>query len=71
MNASTTRVLSDPALKNPTSGGFGTPTILVNGVLYQPKSLSDTQEFAAFLTQNADFSAGGGPTPSPTPTPTP
>ncbi|MEO5535295.1 MAG: thioredoxin domain-containing protein [Pseudolysinimonas sp.] len=71
VNASTTRVLSDPALKNPGSGKFGTPTIIVNGVFYQPSNLSDPQEFATFLTKNADFSSGGGATPSPTPTPTP
>lgn len=67
VKAATERATSDPDLANPSTGGFGTPTILVNGVRYTG-ALDDTQAFAAFVAQNADF---GDPEPTPTPTPTP
>jgi protein-disulfide isomerase len=65
--AATDRATSDPDLANPESGGFGTPTILVNGVRYTG-ALDDPQAFAAFVAQNADFD-DVEPTPTPTPTP--
>lgn len=65
--AATDRTTSDPDLVNPSTGGFGTPTILVNGVRYTGP-LDDPQAFAAFVAENADFDE---PEPTPTPTPTP
>jgi protein-disulfide isomerase len=65
--AATERATSDPDLANPSTGGFGTPTVLVNGVRYTG-ALDDPQAFAAFIAQNADFS-DVEPTPTPTPTP--
>lgn len=67
VEAATLRATSDPDLANPSTGGFGTPTILVNGVRYTGP-LDDPQAFAAFVAENADF---GDSTPTPTPTPTP
>jgi protein-disulfide isomerase len=69
VKAATDRATNDPALANPANGGFGTPTILVNGVRYQG-ALDDTSAFAAFIAENADFSSdddGASPTPTPTP----
>jgi protein-disulfide isomerase len=63
--AATERATNDPDLANPSTGGFGTPTVLVNGVRYTG-ALDDPQAFAAFIAQNADFDE-----PAPTPTPTP
>lgn len=65
--AATERATSDPDLANPSSGTFGTPTILVNGVRYTGP-LDDPQAFAAFVAENADF-GDNEPTPSPSPTP--
>jgi protein-disulfide isomerase len=66
--AATERATSDPDLANPSTGGFGTPTVLVNGVRYTG-ALDDPNAFAAFVAQNADFSESSTPTPTPTPTP--
>ncbi len=65
--AATERATSDPDLANPSTGGFGTPTVLVNGVRYTG-ALDDPQAFATFVAENADF---GDVEPSPTPTPAP
>jgi protein-disulfide isomerase len=65
--AATERATSDPDLANPSTGGFGTPTVLVNGVRYTGP-LDDPQALATFIAQNADF-ADADPTPTPTPTP--
>ncbi|GHF24113.1 DsbA family protein [Pseudolysinimonas yzui] len=67
VEAATDRATSDPDLANPSTGGFGTPTILVNGVRYTG-ALDDPSAFAAFVAENADFSESD-PTPTPTPTP--
>jgi len=67
VKAATDRATSDPDLANPSTGGFGTPTILVNGVRYTG-ALDDPSAFATFIAQNADFSETD-PTPTPTPTP--
>lgn len=69
VEAATIRATDNPDLANPSTGGFGTPTILVNGVRYAG-ALDDPQAFADFVAQNADFS-DAEPTPTPTPTPTP
>ena len=68
IEARTNSVVSDPDIVNPATGSFGTPTIFVNGTRYQPSSLSDTTEFAAFVAANSG-TASTGSTPSPTPTP--
>lgn len=67
VEAATDRATSDPDLANPSTGGFGTPTILVNGVRYTG-ALDDPSAFATFVAENADFSESD-PTPTPTPTP--
>lgn len=67
VKAATDRASADPALANPSSGGFGTPTVFVNGVRYEG-AWNDPTAFAAFIAQNADFSEVE-PTPTPTPTP--
>lgn len=67
VKAATDRATSDPDLANPSTGGFGTPTILVNGVRYTG-ALDDPSAFATFVAENADFSESD-PTPTPTPTP--
>ena len=53
----------------PTKGGFGTPTILVNGQRYEG-SLTDSQAFQTFVA-TAYQAAGGDTGATPTPTPTP
>ncbi len=68
VKAATERATSDPDLANPSTGGFGTPTVLVNGVRYTG-ALDDPQSFAAFVAQNADFGDTAEPTPTPTPAP--
>ena len=68
VEAATLRATSDPDLANPTTGNFGTPTVLVNGVRYEG-ALDDAGAFAAFVAQNADFSTDDSATPTPTPTP--
>jgi protein-disulfide isomerase len=67
VTAATERATNDPDLANPSTGGFGTPTVLVNGVRYTG-GLDNGDEFANFIAQNADFSEVD-PTPTPTPTP--
>jgi protein-disulfide isomerase len=66
VKAATDRATADPDLANPSTGGFGTPTILVNGVRYTG-ALDDPNAFATFVAENADFSDSSTPTPSPTP----
>ena len=68
VKAATERATNDPELANPTSGSFGTPTVLVNGVRYEG-AVDDTAAFASFVAQNADFGDTSTPTPTPTPTP--
>ncbi|GAB3198879.1 hypothetical protein GCM10027062_14220 [Nocardioides hungaricus] len=68
----TDAVTSDPKLANPSSGGFGTPTVLVNDVRYQPtgpQGLSDPKEFAAFVADNSRGAGKGENTESPSPSP--
>ncbi len=69
VGASTQRALAGPLPNTEEPKVAGTPTVLVNGAKYTPANLSDPQEFAAFLAQNADLSET--PTPTPTPSPTP
>lgn len=57
-------VTSDSKVANPATGGFGTPTVFVNDVRYQPKNLSDPTEFAAFVTANSDKGATSSPSPT-------
>ncbi|CAN5531293.1 hypothetical protein BH09ACT4_BH09ACT4_25220 [soil metagenome] len=63
----TNRALADPALQD-ANGNFGTPRVVVNGVLYSGAP-GDATAFETFLTQAAI--AGNGATPTPTPSPTP
>jgi len=63
----TDRTITNPNLVNPANGRFGTPTVFVNGVRYQPASLSDPNEFLAFIAANADLpdsDEGTDPAPS-------
>ena len=48
--AATARVIADPTLVNPSSGGFGTPTVLVNGKMYTG-SPTDANAFTSFIQQ--------------------
>jgi protein-disulfide isomerase len=64
----TKAAVSNPDLANPTNGGFGTPTVIVNGQRYQG-SVSDANAFATFV-GTAVQAAGTGSTSTPTPTPT-
>ncbi len=66
IQGNTERVVSDPAVANPATGGFGTPTIIVNGERYS-NTLDDPTVFAQFVAQNARSAGGGAPTPTPTP----
>ena len=50
MAAATQRATSDSSLINPSSGGFGTPTVLVNGQMYTG-DVSDASAFLAFVQQ--------------------
>ena len=50
MAAATQRATSDSSLVNPSSGGFGTPTVMVNGKMYTG-DVSDANAFVAFLQQ--------------------
>ena len=47
----------------------GTPTVLVNGELYNPSYPFDSTEFSQFVLSAAgdDFAASPSPSPSPTP----
>jgi len=49
----------------------GTPTVFVNGQLYEYRYPFDQGEFAQFVLQAAGDEFSTNPTPSPTPTPTP
>lgn len=70
VDAATERALGGPLPNTDEEKVTGTPTILVNGVKYAPSDLSSTDEFAAFVAQNADFSStDDSATPTPTPTP--
>jgi len=72
VTAATERALTGPLPNTDEVKVTGTPTVLVNGVKYAPSDLSSVEEFAAFVTQNADFSStDDDATPTPTPTPTP
>lgn len=44
----TNEAVANSQLKNPTSGGFGTPTVFVNGERYQG-GFTDASQFAAFV----------------------
>lgn len=66
VTSATTRALADPDLQDE-QGNFGTPRVLVNGVLY-PGAPGDATAFQAFLTQAA-VAVDDGSTPTPTPTP--
>jgi len=72
VTAATSAAVNNSALVNPTNGGFGTPTILVNGQRYDG-GLSDADAFKAFLVQvaGAAFVEEETSTPTPTPTATP
>lgn len=74
MKARTASVTADPALVNPTTGSFATPTVMVNGVRYTPTTagqLGDPTAFQAFIDSTVASGSGSGSTSTPTPTPTP
>ncbi|MGV3711825.1 DsbA family protein [Pseudolysinimonas sp.] len=73
VEARTLAVTSDPELANPSTGGFGTPTIVVNGERYNAPAgqLGDPAALGAFIETVSTSGSGSGSTPSPTPTPTP
>lgn len=52
IRANTERVVSDPKVANPTTGQFGTPTILVNESRYQG-TLDDPTVFAQFVADSS------------------
>ena len=56
----TAEATADKQLANPTSGGFGTPTVFVNGERYQG-GFTNADQFAAFV-QSAVKDAGSGKT---------
>lgn len=68
----TTLTVNDADLANPDTGGFGTPTVLVNGQRYSG-GLTDADAFKAFLVQvaGAAFVEEETATATPTPTATP
>ena len=76
VTAMTTAAINNPDLANPTNGGFGTPTIMVNGQRYGGQ-VDDAEAFRAFLVQVAgeafvqEDTATNTPTPTPTETPAP
>lgn len=51
MVSATDRATSDPKLLNPSSGQFGTPTVLVNGKMYTG-TLNDPNAFMSFVQQS-------------------
>lgn len=51
MAAATNRTTSDSKLINPANGGFGTPTVMVNGKMYTG-TVSDANAFQAFVQQS-------------------
>ncbi|MBN9607129.1 MAG: thioredoxin domain-containing protein [Actinomycetales bacterium] len=51
IDAATQRAVNDPALVNPSSGGFGTPTVLVNGDRYNG-AVNDPAAFSTFLQEH-------------------
>lgn len=56
IQARTQEVASDPAVANPQTGGFGTPTVFVNDKRYTPKDLADAAEFKKFVEDNSSGS---------------
>ena len=66
VTAASTRALADPDLQDE-NGDFGTPRVLVNGVLYTG-AVDDASAFQAFVAQAA-VAVDDGATPTPTPTP--
>ncbi|THG29827.1 DsbA family protein [Naasia lichenicola] len=68
VTASTARALDGPLLNTDVEKVTGTPTVLVNGVQYTG-TLTDADEFAAFVLQQSAVTST--PTPTPTPSATP
>ncbi|WP_431277819.1 thioredoxin domain-containing protein [Leifsonia poae] len=62
----TKAAVSNPDLVNPSSGGFGTPTVVVNGQRYSG-SVSDANAFATFVGTAVQQAGTGTSTPTPTP----
>ena len=67
VTAASNRALADPDLLDE-KGQFGTPRVLVNGVLYTG-AVDDANAFQSFVAQAAVAAEGDGATPTPTPTP--
>lgn len=76
VTAMTTAAINNPDLASPSSGGFGTPTVIVNGQRYDG-AINDAEAFRAFLVQVAgeafvqEETATSTPTPTATETPAP
>lgn len=73
VKAATTRAQTGPlAIRDvEVEGIIGTPTIFVNGQVYEYSFPFDQGEFAQFVLQAAGDEFSTNPTPTPTPTPTP
>lgn len=73
VKAATTRAQTGPlAIRDvEVEGIIGTPTIFVNGQVYEYSYPFDQGEFAQFVLQAAGDEFSTNPTPTPTPTPTP
>lgn len=73
VKAATTRAQTGPlAIRDvEVEGIVGTPTIFVNGQVYEYSYPFDQGEFAQFVLQAAGDEFSTNPTPTPTPTPTP
>lgn len=68
----TDRATDGPLPNTEVENVSGTPTVLVNGIKYQPNDLGSADEFTSFLQQILLASLEeDGATPTPTPTPTP
>ncbi len=72
VQAATDRAVTGPlAVRNAEIESImGTPTVLVNGELYEYRLPFDQSEFSQFVLQAAGDEFSTNPTPSPTPTPT-
>lgn len=66
VSAATNRALTKPLPNSSVKKLTGTPTVLVNGNLYNG-SLTDASQFAQFVASQASASSTATPTPNPTP----
>ena len=73
VQAATDRAVTGPlAIRNVEVDAIpGTPTVLVNGQVFEYRYPFDRSEFSQFVLQAAGDEFSTNPTPSPSPTPTP